>query len=83
MPEARPANDPGPSNGQDSTEGWNRFEDEAIAFHERVRTAYLELAKREPHRWVILDASQPPASVQTTIWMVVSSALRASSQVKS
>jgi len=37
---------------------WNRFEDtEAIAFFERVRRAYLDLAAAEPGRFEIIDGS--------------------------
>jgi dTMP kinase len=47
---------------------WNRFETEAIAFHERVRAAYLELAKAEPQRWVIVDAAAPVDEVSVAVW---------------
>lgn len=33
-----------------------RFENVDISFHERLRTGYLELAKREPERFVIINA---------------------------
>ena len=33
-----------------------RFENEAIAFHERLREGYLELAKREPERFCVIEA---------------------------
>lgn len=37
---------------------WNRFEDtEEVAFFERVRRAYLELAATEPGRFEIIDGS--------------------------
>ena len=37
---------------------WNRFEDtEAVAFFERVRRAYLDLAAAEPERFEIVDGS--------------------------
>jgi dTMP kinase len=37
---------------------WNRFEDtEAVAFFERVRHAYLDLATAEPERYAIIDGS--------------------------
>jgi dTMP kinase len=37
---------------------WNRFEDtEAVAFFERVRRAYLDLAAGEPGRFEIIDGS--------------------------
>ena len=34
-----------------------RFENVDIAFHERLRQGYLELAKQEPERFIIIDAS--------------------------
>lgn len=34
-----------------------RFESENLAFHEAVRSGYLELARREPDRFVIIDAT--------------------------
>lgn len=37
---------------------WNRFEDtEAVAFFDRVRQAYLDLAAAEPGRFEIIDGS--------------------------
>jgi len=37
----------------------DRFEAEDITFHRRVRDGYLELAGRDPARWIVLDAQQP------------------------
>ena len=34
-----------------------RFENVDIAFHERLRQGYLELAKQEPERFIVIDAS--------------------------
>ncbi len=34
-----------------------RFENVDISFHERLRAGYLELAKREPERFVIINAA--------------------------
>jgi dTMP kinase len=34
-----------------------RFEEEPLAFHRRVRAGYLRLARREPHRIRVVDAS--------------------------
>ena len=42
----------------------NRLDREALAFHERVRVGYLELAAAEPSRWHIIDAQCPPEDVQ-------------------
>jgi dTMP kinase len=34
----------------------NRFEAESVEFHKKVRDGFLELAKLEPERWVVIDA---------------------------
>jgi dTMP kinase len=46
---------------------WNRMDAYTLAFHQRVRQGYLELAHADPARWVIVDASQPPALVQAAL----------------
>ncbi len=45
----------------------NRFEEETVAFLERVRQAYLERWRREPGRICRIDASRPLAEVQEAI----------------
>jgi dTMP kinase len=47
--------------------GWDRLEQEQLAFHERVREGYLALVKAEPDRWTVLDTSRPVAGVQEEI----------------
>ena len=49
----------------------DRFEAEAQAFFERVRAAYLELARREPHRIRVIDASVPLEDVQRQVAAVL------------
>lgn len=49
----------------------NRFEMEALDFHTKVRQAYLELAKAEPNRWHIIDASDSIDHVSEKVWQVV------------
>lgn len=46
---------------------WNRMEREQLVFHERVRQGYLALAAAEPGRWLVLDATEPIATVQAHI----------------
>jgi dTMP kinase len=41
----------------------SRFESEAIAFHEKVRAGYLELARLEPQRFHIINAARSPDQV--------------------
>ena len=45
----------------------SRFEEETISFHEKVRVGYLELARFEPDRFKIIDASQELNQVQSDI----------------
>ncbi|MFA5398828.1 MAG: dTMP kinase [Dehalococcoidia bacterium] len=43
--------------------GDDRFEAEDIAFHHRVRDGYLDLAGRDPSRWIVIEAQQPAAEL--------------------
>ena len=54
---------------------WNRLDDYALAFHQRVRAGYLELARAEPDRWVTLDARQDVARLEVEVRQVVVSRL--------
>ena len=51
----------------------SRFEAEAIAFHEKVRAGYLELARLEPDRIQIIDAAQTYDQVFADISKILSS----------
>ena len=53
----------------------SRFEAEKVAFHEKVRAGYLELARLEPDRFRIIDADQTQDEVFAAISKVVSSLL--------
>lgn len=58
------------NNGQRSGDE-SRFEAEALAFHEKVRAGYLELARLEPDRFRIVDASQSQDEVFSAIREIV------------
>jgi dTMP kinase len=45
----------------------DRIEEESIEFHNRVAAAYLELAKRWPGRFAIIDASKSKAEVHRAV----------------
>jgi dTMP kinase len=49
----------------------DRFEAEALDFHEKLRDAYLHLAASEPDRCVLIDANEPQAAVAARIWDTV------------
>lgn len=44
-----------------------RFELEALSFHQRVRDGYLALAKENPDRFVIIKADKPPETVADNV----------------
>ena len=50
---------------------WNRLDAEPLQFHQRVRSGYLELARLEPHRWVVIDGSGTVEEVQARVRAVV------------
>ncbi len=50
---------------------WNRLDAYQLEFHQRVRRGYLELASRQPQRWCIIDAMQPPEMVQLALRQAV------------
>ena len=49
-----------------------RFEETELEFHEAVRRAYRRIAKREPHRVRLIDASRPVSELARETWKVVS-----------
>lgn len=53
----------------------DRFERDAVEVHERRRHAFLELARAEPRRFVVVDAAQDPATVAQAIWYAVQARL--------
>jgi dTMP kinase len=50
---------------------WNRLDAYTVDFHRRVRAGYLEMAKQEPERWAVVDASQAWDDVQRLLRDVV------------
>lgn len=51
--------------------GVNRLDMESKEFHEKVRQAYLELAKQEKKRFVVVDATKSIDEVAEEIWNIV------------
>lgn len=53
----------------------DRIELESIEFHERVRAGYQELARMNPDRFRIVDASRPVDEVREGIWREIRSVI--------
>ena len=52
-----------------------RFEAKGLSFHQRLRDAFLEIARAEPGRCAVIDAVQPPDAVSEAIWSAVAARL--------
>ena len=52
-------------------EEWNRMDDYALQFHERVRQGYLEMAASDPRRWVVIDADRDPDRIHEDVLSAV------------
>jgi dTMP kinase len=55
----------------------DRFEKETLAIHQRRREAFLAIARAEPERCVIVDASANPDEVEDAVTAAVFTALEA------
>ncbi len=49
----------------------DRMESKDIRFHQRVRNGYLEIARFEPHRVVVIDASGTVEEQGELIWQLI------------
>jgi dTMP kinase len=59
--------------GRQATNRYERFD---AGFHARVRAGFLAIAREEPGRCVVIDASRPPDAVWAAIVAAVSGRLR-------
>ncbi len=55
--------------------GTDRYEGEALSFHRALRRAFLDIARREPRRCVVIDADHPADRIEEAIWRVVADRL--------
>ena len=56
-------------------EEWNRMDDYALQFHERVRQGYLTMAAAEPERWVVINADRSPDEIHEDVLSAILSRL--------
>ena len=54
----------------------DRFERFGLAFHKRLREAYLTIARAQPQRCVVIDAGRPPEQVAAEIARITIERLR-------
>ena len=59
----------------------NRFEQESRAFFTRVRSAYLAIADREPHRMIVVDARGPADQTHAHIVALVRRKLKLNAKI--
>lgn len=52
--------------------GVDRFEQENVDFHRKLREAFRAIARKEPERCRVIDASRNPDEVAREIWEIVS-----------
>lgn len=57
----------GLARADDRADGGRRYESMDLAFHERVRQGFLDIARREPGRCVVIDASLSPEAVHDAV----------------
>jgi dTMP kinase len=60
----------------------DRYEAEAVEFHEELRASYHELARREPDRCVLIDASGSREDVAEMVWQTVVDRLQPRKRVR-
>ena len=60
----------------DRVEAETRFEAEALTFHKNVRLGYLELARQEPERFRVIDASRDERTVKEAIINILSAEIK-------
>ena len=53
-----------------------RFESKGLAFHERLRAAFLTIAVAEPGRCAVIDAAGDIETVETRVWEAVNGRLQ-------
>jgi dTMP kinase len=46
----------------------DRFHQENLVFHRRVRNGFLKLSEEEPRRWLVIDARQSKTKIAGIIW---------------
>ena len=59
------------ANARRGAEAADRFEREGLSFHRALRDAFLQIAREEPARCVVVDAGRSEPEVAEAIWATV------------
>ena len=52
-----------------------RFETKGLAFHQKLRDGFIDIARRHPERCVMIDADAEPDTVEARLWATVEARL--------
>lgn len=52
-----------------------RFEAKGLAFHQKLRDGFADIARRHPQRCVVIDADADPETVEARLWAAVEARL--------
>ncbi len=55
--------------------GTDRYEGEGLTFHRALRKAFLDIARREPRRCVVIDADRNADQIEDAVWRAASERL--------
>ena len=58
----------GPAGKRKDNPAESKFEREEVGFHRRLRSGFLRLAKEEPRRILVVDATRPVEEIAARIW---------------
>lgn len=68
----------GRSRDSKDSESWNRFEQQELDFHKKVRAGFLEMAKDPSNNFLVIDASHSIDAVSELAWQGVETLLDSS-----
>jgi dTMP kinase len=55
--------------------GANRYDHAELAYHQELRAGFLEIARAEPGRCVVVDGSRGEGEVAADVWSAVAARL--------
>ena len=53
----------------------NRYDAEHLSYHDQIRQGFLDIAREDPDRCVVIDGSRPATAVAAAVWTAMSARL--------